>query len=106
MLEILTVKWGTMLFITLIGAYFLMVQGGAAEKLASRPGKVILAGGRTRPSDDFGPKGDDFVNDDLSTVLNNEMVIIEQSYDSVGGFFNADYMVRIEEKFLLVHASK
>ena len=98
-------NWGTRLFTVITGACSLMVQGDAAVKLASRPGKVSFSCGSTRPPDDSGPEGYDFINDGLGTVLNNEMVIIEQGYDRVGCFLNAYDVVGIEEKLLFVHAS-
>jgi hypothetical protein len=58
------------------------------------------------PPYDSRPENNDFIDYYLSGFLDDEVVIVEQGNNSIGGFHDADDVVGIYIKLLFVHAGK
>ena len=57
-------------------------------------------------ADYFGPVCHDPADDNSGSFLDNEMIVVKQSDNSIGGLFNADDMVRIKIHLLFVHTGE
>lgn len=106
MLEIPDVDWGVATDVALDGAYVITVQRDISKESLPLFQMMPVSCRAPCPPNDPRPEGNDFIDYYLSRFLHNEVVIIEQGYDRIGSFHDADNLVRIYKKLLFVHACK
>jgi hypothetical protein len=104
MLEIPDVEWGVVTVVALDGAYVITVQRDISEESLPLFQMMPVSCRDPCPPYDPRPEGNDFIDYYLSRFLHDKMVVIEQGYDRIGSFLNADNLVRIYKKLLFVHA--
>ena len=104
MLEIPDVEWGVATFVALDGAYVVTIQRDIPKESLPLFQMMPVSCRDTSPPYNPRPEGDDFIDYYLSRFLHDKMVVIEQGYDRIGSFLNADNLVGIYKKLLFVQA--
>jgi hypothetical protein len=99
-------EWTAFMFGAVFRAYYVPVKCAAAKQACFLTLKVFFPVMATGTPDDFGPVCHDPADDNAGSLLDDEVVAIEECNDRVGRLFDADDVVRVDIHLLFVHAGQ